>query len=379
MTQSSDKEKITQPPASLLNNLYQKEGLTPKYDYVQVESVWQGIVTVGGFTATGAGKSKKEAKNGAAKALLETLVAKRSEGGQSKDLDTPLINTPDKKRKKKMTQISDKKGDKILKDKGFNANNYDNLPVYKDISRKKSGCKEQGLKLTKNASQGFEYFVVIDFEKTRENVIVMFQEIIEFAVVLVDGKTGKIVDHWHEYCTINPRSAFCFALTGIHHREVFGTETSTEVVEKFNLWLEKKCLGTKHTFALVVDGSFNVAKFLRLSCQQEVPAWAEKWINIRRSWGNFYHAMEHMLDQVIMKAKGNAHSGLDDAKNIAWLVSRMLIDGAILNVNEKLELQPKEVAPHHKASLDHYSPIHRTGDAKADAFLALARRLQANH
>jgi len=161
-------------------------------------------------------------------------------------------------------------------------------------------------------------------------------------------------------------------------------ETFTEVLDKFNLWLEEKGLGTTHTFALVTDGTFDVGKFLRLSCQQEsleVPVWAEKWLNIRRSYGNFYHTsnhhrLENMLDRLNMKFEGNAHSGLDDAKNIARVVSRMLMDGAVLRVNEKLELQPvvetKEVAPHHKPSLVHWSPISGT---EADAWLSTCEQI----
>jgi len=311
-----------------------------------------------------------------------------------------------------------------------NENNYDH-PVYKDISRKnglinksdlstlKRMCKEEGLDsggkrnliqqrlkcywkskllreagLIKNSAKGFEYFVIIDFEATCEerNLPDYPHEIIEFPGVLVDGKTGKIVDHWREYCrpTINPRlSDFCTALTGIEQHTVDAAETFPEVLEKFNLWLEEKCLGTTHTFALVTDGPFDVGRFLRLACKQtslEVPIWAEKWINIRKGFANFYKTsttnhiklpgLQTMLDKLDMEFEGNPHSGLDDATNIARVVSRMIMDGAILKVNEKLELQPptetRKVTPHHKPRLAHVSPLSRT---QADVWLSSCRQI----
>jgi len=311
-----------------------------------------------------------------------------------------------------------------------NENNYDH-PVYKDISRKnglinksdlstlKRMCKEEGLDsggkrnliqqrlkcywkakllreagLIKNSAKGFDYFVVIDFEATCEerNLPEYPHEIIEFPGVLVDGKTGRIVDHWREYCrpTINPQlSEFCTALTGIEQHTVNSAETFPEVLEKFNLWLGEKCLGTTHTFALVTDGPFDVGRFLRLSCQQnsiEVPTWAEKWINIRKGFANFYKTsttthtklpgLQTMLDKLDMEFEGNPHSGLDDATNIARVVSRMVLDGAVLKVNEKLELQPstepRKVTPHHKPRLIHVSPLSRT---QADVWLSSCRQI----
>ena len=257
-----------------------------------------------------------------------------------------------------------------------NENNFDH-PVYKQISLKnglinksdlstlKRMCKEENIEsagkrnliqqrlknyfkakmlrevgLVKNTAKGYEYFVVIDFEATCEerNSPDYPHEIIEFPGVIVDGKSGKIVDHWREYCRpiINPQlSEFCTALTGITQKTVDAASTFCDVLEKFNLWLEESGLGTSHTFALITDGPFDVGRFLRLSCQQaglEVPSWAEKWINIRKGFANFYKAsttthlklpgLQTMLTKLDMEFEGNPHSGLDDATNIARVVSR---------------------------------------------------------
>lgn len=43
-----------------------------------------------------------------------------------------------------------------------------------------------------------------------------------------------------------------------------------------------------------------------------------------------------MLEHLGMKFEGRAHSGLDDAKNIAQLLLRMITDGADININERI-------------------------------------------
>ena len=67
-------------PVSLLQELYVRKGITPKYDLVQIEGAvheptFKYRVTVGELVATGCGQSKKKAKHTAAKAMLDKLVA----------------------------------------------------------------------------------------------------------------------------------------------------------------------------------------------------------------------------------------------------------------------------------------------------------------
>ena len=181
-------------------------------------------------------------------------------------------------------------GDGVIKDK--KENNFDH-PIYKEISRKnglinrsdlstlKRMCKEEGIDssgkrnliqqrlksyfrakmlreagLISKSAKGFDYFVVVDFEATCEerNLPDYPHEIIEFPGVLVDGKTGKIMDHWREYCkpVINTQlSEFCKTLTGIEQSTVDSANTFPQVLENFNVWLEEKGLGSTYTFALV--------------------------------------------------------------------------------------------------------------------------------
>merc|ERR1712025_1326440 len=65
-------------PVSLLQELYVRRGVTPKYDLVQIEGqvhepTFKYRVTVGEFVATGCGQSKKKAKHSAAKSILDKI------------------------------------------------------------------------------------------------------------------------------------------------------------------------------------------------------------------------------------------------------------------------------------------------------------------
>jgi len=72
-------------PVSLLQELYVRRGLTPKYDLVQIEGAvheptFKYRVTIGEFVATGCGQSKKKAKHSAAKAILDKLKGAQDSG-----------------------------------------------------------------------------------------------------------------------------------------------------------------------------------------------------------------------------------------------------------------------------------------------------------
>lgn len=244
----------------------------------------------------------------------------------------------------------------------------------------------------------FDYFVVVDFEATCEekNAADYPHEIIEFPGVLVDGLTGVVKDTWQQYCrpVINPRlSEFCTALTGIEQSTVDTAPTFPNVLASFNDWLQGHSLGSQHTFALVTDGPFDVGRFLRLACLQNklaIPVWAQKWVNLRKGFANFYRwnlasqqklpGLQTMLSRLDLEFEGNPHCGLDDARNIARVVSRMVLDGAILKVNEMLDLSETPVPSptirrppsSHKPRLSHVSPLTKS---QAENWLSNCRQI----
>lgn len=310
-----------------------------------------------------------------------------------KDKTTPKKNSKQEVQDAAPNNEEDKENqnnNKTSSKKLFPAENFSH-PVYgqislkngflnrQDLSTLKRICKEENLDscgkkdlITKRLKQyykhkmlveagiidsvkrGFDYLLVMDFEATCEDKRSddFPHEIIEFPAVLVNVLSCKIVAEWRRYVrpVINPvLSDFCVSLTGIQQEIVDKAEEMPAVLDQFQAWLAEHKLGTEHTFGLVTDGPFDVGRFLRLSCAQystPVPNWASRWINVRKAFANFYRpsrqsapGLQQMLTRLDLSFQGNPHSGLDDARNIARVVERLLKDGATLRVNERLEKQ----------------------------------------
>ena len=80
MENKSNANSGPKTPVSLLQELYVRKGITPKYDLVQIEGAvheptFKYRVSVGDLVATGCGQSKKKAKHTAAKSMLDKLIA----------------------------------------------------------------------------------------------------------------------------------------------------------------------------------------------------------------------------------------------------------------------------------------------------------------
>lgn len=96
--------------------------------------------------------------------------------------------------------------------------------------------------------QVFDYFLVLDFEATCDSGgKKVVNEIIEFPVLLVDGKSLEEVTCFHQF--VRPRicptlSAFCVNLTGINQGTVDSTQTLPRVWNNFTNWLQKQGLVT---------------------------------------------------------------------------------------------------------------------------------------
>ncbi|NWX94084.1 ERI1 exoribonuclease, partial [Nothoprocta pentlandii] len=185
---------------------------------------------------------------------------------------------------------------------------------------------------------GLDYLCVVDFEATCEegNPPGFVHEIIEFPVVLLNTRTLQIEDSFQQYVKpeINPKlSAFCVGLTGITQEVVDKAEPFPQVLQNVVDWMRARELGTKYSYCLLTDGSWDMSKFLNIQCRIsriKYPSFAKRWINIRKSYGNFYKVprshtkLTMMLEQLGLRYAGRPHSGLDDARNIAGVAARLL-------------------------------------------------------
>ncbi|XP_070924747.1 3'-5' exoribonuclease 1 isoform X6 [Macaca nemestrina] len=177
----------------------------------------------------------------------------------------------------------------------------------KDVLKKrlKNYYKKQKLMLKESncADSYYDYICIIDFEATCEegNPPEFVHEIIEFPVVLLNTHTLEIEDTFQQYVRpeINTQlSDFCISLTGITQDQVDRADTFPQVLKKVIDWMKLKELGTKYKYSILTDGSWDMSKFLNIQCQLsrlKYPPFAKKWINIRKSYGNFYKQFYFIL------------------------------------------------------------------------------------
>ncbi|XP_032043178.1 3'-5' exoribonuclease 1 [Aythya fuligula] len=224
----------------------------------------------------------------------------------------------------------------------------------KDVLKKrlKNYYKKQKLmqKEVLNSDGYYDYICVVDFEATCEegNPPEFVHEIIEFPIVLLNTHTLEIEDTFQQYVKpeVNPKlSNFCIGLTGITQDIIDKADAFPQVLQNVIEWMRQRELGTKYSYCMLTDGSWDMSKFLNIQCRVsriKYPSFAKKWINIRKSYGNFYKVPRNqtkltiMLEKLGMTYDGRPHSGLDDSKNIARIAIRMLQDGCELRVNEKM-------------------------------------------
>lgn len=226
----------------------------------------------------------------------------------------------------------------------------------KDVMKKRLKSHYKKQKLMQSAAEGgptdtyYDYICVVDFEATCEedNPSDYHHEIIEFPMVLINTHTLEIVDSFQEYVKpeLNPRlSDFCVKLTGITQKMVDEAAPFPDVLQRVVAWLQERELGTKYKYAILTDGAWDMSKFLNIQCRLSrirYPQFAKKWINIRKSYGNFYKVprtqtkLSTMLEKLGLKYEGRPHCGLDDSRNIARIALRMLKDGCQLRVNERM-------------------------------------------
>lgn len=226
----------------------------------------------------------------------------------------------------------------------------------KDVMKKRLKSHYKKQKLQQSAAEGgptdtyYDFICVVDFEATCEedNPSDFLHEIIEFPMVLISTHTLEIVDSFQEYVRpeVNPQlSDFCVKLTGITQKMVDEADPFPEVLQRVVAWLQERELGTKYKYAILTDGAWDMSKFLNIQCRVSrirYPQFAKKWINIRKSYGNFYKVprtqtkLSTMLEKLGLKYEGRPHSGLDDSRNIARIALRMLQDGCQLRVNERM-------------------------------------------
>ncbi|XP_074652516.1 3'-5' exoribonuclease 1-like [Tubulanus polymorphus] len=217
----------------------------------------------------------------------------------------------------------------------------------KNLYKKQKLVKARIANVTKRETP-YDYLVIIDFEATCEesNGTNFPHEIIEFPAILLNTNTLKVESEFHEYCRPQKNSKlspFCTELTGITQEVIDSADAFPDVLQRMESWLSLCSNDGASTYAIVTDGPWDMSRFMQKQCQiSEIkfPRWARKWVNVRKTYRNFYGFakanLRAMLENLGMAFIGKPHSGIDDARNIARVVGHIMADGCSVHVNEKL-------------------------------------------
>lgn len=199
--------------------------------------------------------------------------------------------------------------------------------------------------------QPFDYLLVLDFEATcwrDPSYGLNSQEIIEFSCVLYDVRKDRIVSEFQQYVRPTENillSHFCISLTGITQSIVNNGVPLNACLSRFTAWIKRqqvkfdfKCVeGLNETCIAATWTNYDLGAYLEKECRRKslkYPNYLVNWIDVRALYQmmyvkkpkNFYDA----ISKVGLKFVGHKHSGLDDARNTAKLISHMITDGIVL-------------------------------------------------
>ncbi|WVZ68379.1 hypothetical protein U9M48_017325 [Paspalum notatum var. saurae] len=196
--------------------------------------------------------------------------------------------------------------------------------------------------------QKLDYFLILDLEGK--------VEILEFPVIMIDAQSMEFVDSFHRFVrpTIMSEQRTTEYIAGKYGK--FGVDRVwhdtaipfKEVLQQFEEWIgnhnlwKKEHGGSLNSAAFVTCGNWDLKTKVPDQCKVskiKLPAYFMEWINLKDIYLNFYSrratGMMTMMRELQMPIVGSHHLGIDDSKNIARVLQRMLADGAVMQITAK--------------------------------------------
>ncbi|XP_063153871.1 ERI1 exoribonuclease 3 [Candoia aspera] len=195
--------------------------------------------------------------------------------------------------------------------------------------------------------QRYHYFLVLDFEATCDKPQIHPQEIIEFPILKLNGRTMEIESTFHMYVqpVVHPQlTPFCTELTGIIQAMVDGQPNLQQVLERVDEWMAKEGLLDPMVKSIFVTcGDWDLKVMLPGQCQYlglPVADYFKQWINLKKaysfamgSWPK--NGLLDMNKGLNLQHIGRPHSGIDDCKNIANIMKTLAHRGFIFKQTSK--------------------------------------------
>lgn len=191
-------------------------------------------------------------------------------------------------------------------------------------------------------SQDFDYLIAIDFEATCDNSMILHpQEIVEFPAILVNLVTRKFEAVFHTFVkpVYHPKlTDFCKRFLGIQQDQVDNGVLLGKALKMFDAWLEENEVKNKR-FVVATWSDWDCRTMLDSECLYkglQKPLYFNRWINLkiphREIYGNVRANFKQSVELMGLKFEGRPHSGLDDAKNTAYLALELIRRGTRLRV-----------------------------------------------
>lgn len=178
-----------------------------------------------------------------------------------------------------------------------------------------------------------KHLLIVDLESTcferGKEPSQFFSEIIEIGAVVLNPSTFTIVDEFQAFIkpTVFPAlSNFCKNLTTITQEDVENGASISQAIGDI------QAFSKKYDAIFSSWGFYDKKQFQQVCNYFHLPyPFSDEHISIKHQHGSFYKkrpmGMDKALEMHSIPLNGTHHRGLDDAKNIAKLASRMIQDG----------------------------------------------------
>ncbi|XP_069934700.1 ERI1 exoribonuclease 3 isoform X5 [Oryctolagus cuniculus] len=173
------------------------------------------------------------------------------------------------------------------------------------------------------------------------------QEIIEFPILKLNGRTMEIESTFHMYVqpVVHPQlTPFCTELTGIIQAMVDGQPSLQQVLERVDEWMAKEGLLDPNVKSIFVTcGDWDLKVMLPGQCQYlglPVADYFKQWINLKKAYSFAMgcwpkNGLLDMNKGLSLQHIGRPHSGIDDCKNIANIMKTLAYRGFIFKQTSK--------------------------------------------
>ncbi|XP_075037704.1 ERI1 exoribonuclease 3 isoform X1 [Mixophyes fleayi] len=217
-------------------------------------------------------------------------------------------------------------------------------PAFDPMLNRKLGCQGFGASVAAMTSfppQRYHYFLVLDFEATCDKPQIHPQEIIEFPILKLNGRTMEIESTFHTYVqpVVHPQlTPFCTELTGIIQEMVDGQPTLSQVLERVDEWMAKEGLLDPSVKSIFVTcGDWDLKLMLPGQCEYlglQVADYFKQWINLKKAYSFAIgtwpkNGLLDMNKGMSLQHIGRPHSGIDDCRNIANIMKTLAHRGFI--------------------------------------------------